>query len=112
MASPLSAPPPGAPQRTTVGAAGAKDEHHAARAQKPASKSKTARFANFANSAATLAVVSGGSAYLAFNTLGNTLGDKVVTSGERLGERGGDRIFAGLVLGSCVLAVAAKYAKP
>ena len=116
MTSPLSVPPPGAPQRTTAGASGVKDEHHAACVQKPASKSTTARFVSFVNSAATLAVVSGGSAYLACNTLGgtlgNTLGDKVVTAGERLGERGGDRIFAGLVLGSCVLAVAAKHARP
>ena len=99
-------------------------------------------FVRFVTAPLSLAVVSGGSACAAFwilgkhtvtagerlgNThgdkvvtaserLGNTFGDKVVTASERLGttlgESAGNRIFAGLVVGSCVLAAAGKYAKP
>ena len=114
MASPLSKLTPGAPQRPTGGAADPSDTRQVAHAQKPASKSASEvphPAVRFVNAPLSLAVVGGVSAYIAFSRLGNTLGDKVVTAGDRLGDRGGNRIFAGLVVGNGVLA-AVKYAKP
>ena len=115
MASPLPKLTPGAPQRPTGGAADPNDDAlQVAHAQKPASKSASEvphPTVRFLNAPFSLAVVGGVSAYIAFDKLGDKLGDKVVTAGEHLGDRGGNRIFAGLVIGSGVLA-AVKYAKP